>query len=453
MNTVERPWVRTIARTGPRRRERSALPTAANPIVTFARPRSGPLYVSGTPYFRNSHVGTGGMMNPAPSPIRAFSAENFRSGLSPLRAAASDAGVGVGRFPAYRRSIARGDRREANATAIIAYRWTSTELNPVADRMAGKNTGSEKPRPSATCATMKDRENAASRFSTVVWSAMAAFHEERNAPSAIPARMAATRRTGTLAVTPNTRRMGVRRNRPARRTGFLPTRSARMPSGIAPKTSEAPSDPRMRPTEPAEIPSSGRNPAITTRRYPYPTADGMMQRMNHRTFGSMRENPSPFRLGAGADAFVPGAISVPVMNVTLSTLRTSLRNGIDYRNRRVRYINGFLPWHRHGRGRCRHNHRHRGGGDRPRLPRRHGHEDPPGRGGGRDPAGPREVPDERRRDVRPRGGGPPPRRRGVPDPHWDGRGDLAREGRPPGGERGRCCARGRVAADAGDRQG
>src|SRR5256885_14858043 len=81
MKTVERPWAMTIARTGPYRRARAALAVAARPIVTFARARSGPLHVSATPNFRNSHVGTSGMKNPAPRPMRPLMAEDFRSGV------------------------------------------------------------------------------------------------------------------------------------------------------------------------------------------------------------------------------------------------------------------------------------------------------------------------------------------------------------------------------------
>src|SRR3972149_2377364 len=81
MKTVERPWVITIALTGPNRRDRDALTIPASPIVRFETARRGPLYASGTPYLRKSQVGTRGMMKPAPRPMRLLTPENFTSGL------------------------------------------------------------------------------------------------------------------------------------------------------------------------------------------------------------------------------------------------------------------------------------------------------------------------------------------------------------------------------------
>src|SRR5256885_6922514 len=51
-NAVDVPVAMTIARTGPYRLAMAALTTADKPIVIFERARSGPLQVSGTPYFR-----------------------------------------------------------------------------------------------------------------------------------------------------------------------------------------------------------------------------------------------------------------------------------------------------------------------------------------------------------------------------------------------------------------
>src|SRR5206468_8526402 len=84
LKTVERPWAMPIARTGPYRFARDALPVAARPIVTLDRARSGPLQVSGTANFRKSHVGTRGMKKPAPRPMRPLIPENLRSGFQSI---------------------------------------------------------------------------------------------------------------------------------------------------------------------------------------------------------------------------------------------------------------------------------------------------------------------------------------------------------------------------------
>src|SRR4030065_564473 len=109
---VERPWVITIALTGPNRRDRDALTIPASPIVRFETARRGPLYASGTPYLRKSQAGARGRV---------------------------------------------------------------LESIPVAAWTQGRATGRTRPAPMAMFPRTKDREKAASRCSTSVWSAMIAL--------------------------------------------------------------------------------------------------------------------------------------------------------------------------------------------------------------------------------------------------------------------------------------
>jgi hypothetical protein len=71
MNTVENPCVATIALSNPNRPESLGLAMAASAIVKLDNESRGPLNVSGVPNLRKSQVGISGMMNPAPSPIKA----------------------------------------------------------------------------------------------------------------------------------------------------------------------------------------------------------------------------------------------------------------------------------------------------------------------------------------------------------------------------------------------
>src|SRR5207245_10859558 len=70
--------------------------------------------------------------------------------------------------------------------------------------MNGKEKGKARPTPENTLLRTNDRANAAFRCSTVVWSAMIAFHEDRKAPSATPATRAARTIHRTSVVKANT---------------------------------------------------------------------------------------------------------------------------------------------------------------------------------------------------------------------------------------------------------
>src|SRR3989442_15797992 len=58
--------------------------------------------------------------------------------------------------------------------------------------MNGNDRGNANPTPEKTLFRTNDRANAAFRCSTVVWSAMIAFHEDRKPPSPTPAPRAAS---------------------------------------------------------------------------------------------------------------------------------------------------------------------------------------------------------------------------------------------------------------------
>src|SRR5947199_9665684 len=78
MKTVENPCVATIALTNPNRPEILGLATAASAIVKLDSESKDPLNVSGVPNLRKSQVGIGGIMHPAPSPMRLLIPENLR---------------------------------------------------------------------------------------------------------------------------------------------------------------------------------------------------------------------------------------------------------------------------------------------------------------------------------------------------------------------------------------
>ena len=67
-----------------------------------------------------------------------------------------------------------------------------SDVHPPHSMIQGKAKGRANPRPLSAPFTMKDMEKAISRLSTVVWSAIMAFHVESMAPSATPDIMAAS---------------------------------------------------------------------------------------------------------------------------------------------------------------------------------------------------------------------------------------------------------------------
>src|SRR5437667_11204805 len=74
--------------------------------------------------------------------------------------------------------------------------------------MNGNEKGKASPTPENTLLRTNDRANAAFRCSTVVWSAMIAFHDDRKEPSPTPATRAARTIHRTSVVTANTRMDG-----------------------------------------------------------------------------------------------------------------------------------------------------------------------------------------------------------------------------------------------------
>src|SRR2546427_7281851 len=91
--------------------------------------------------------------------------------------------------------------------------------------MNGKARGNANPTPENTLFRTNDRANAAFRCSTVVWSAMIAFHDDRKAPSPTPATRAERTIHFTSVVKANTRIDGGRTALPISKRPFRPRRS------------------------------------------------------------------------------------------------------------------------------------------------------------------------------------------------------------------------------------
>src|SRR5437899_10942262 len=99
--------------------------------------------------------------------------------------------------------------------------------------MNGNEKGKASPTPENTLVRTNDRANAAFRCSTVVWSAMIAFHEDRKAPSPTPATRAARTIHFTSVVKANNRIDGGEIALAINETPVRPRRSEQSPTGAA----------------------------------------------------------------------------------------------------------------------------------------------------------------------------------------------------------------------------
>src|SRR2546427_11852872 len=91
--------------------------------------------------------------------------------------------------------------------------------------MNGNEKGKASPTPENTLLRTNDRANATFGCSTVVWSAMIAFHDDRKAPSPTPAARAARTIHFTSVVTANTRMEGGKIALPISKRPLRPRRS------------------------------------------------------------------------------------------------------------------------------------------------------------------------------------------------------------------------------------
>src|SRR6266700_2565133 len=102
--------------------------------------------------------------------------------------------------------------------------------------MVGMIVGSRNPNATPPLPTMNERENAASRFSRLVWSAISAFHVESAADSAIPRIIVATTRRAKLNVRAIIMIGGGTSALPIKRSFFRPFLSENIPRGIERRT-------------------------------------------------------------------------------------------------------------------------------------------------------------------------------------------------------------------------
>src|SRR5207249_11041237 len=120
--------------------------------------------------------------------------------------------------------------------------------------MNGNEKGKASPTPENTLLRTNDRANAAFRCSTVVWSAMIAFHDDRKAPSPTPATRAARTIHRTSVVTANTRMDGGKIALPISKRPFRPRRSEQLPKPAPLPPIPPPTPPRPPPPPPHHPP-------------------------------------------------------------------------------------------------------------------------------------------------------------------------------------------------------
>jgi len=151
-----------------------------------------------------------------------------------------------------------GEMAVTNPSRTKAQEWTCPDVHPPRSSRNGKANGMARPRPLKAPLMMKEMEKAISRLSTVVLSAIMAFHVERMAPSATPEIIPASMKTSGDV---ESEQMNMERGsaaRPTRSNRLRPMRSDISPKGMALIIMARPDTPIMSPTCPELTPTSGR---------------------------------------------------------------------------------------------------------------------------------------------------------------------------------------------------